>query len=68
MYIGRVLISLDLLENAAEEALQAGALGIVEERGGRVLFDKLALIHEQAAAAHFTGKAHTWVTTTMVMS
>ena len=46
------------VQNLAEEQPGALMLRIVEEFGGRILFDDLALVHEDDAVCDLTGKAH----------
>ncbi|QTK78568.1 6-Pyruvoyl-Tetrahydropterin Synthase [Agrobacterium tumefaciens] len=46
------------MQDLAEEQPGALVLGIVEEFGGRILFDDLALVHEDDAVCDLAGKAH----------
>lgn len=46
------------MQNLAEEQPCALVLRIVEEFGGRILFDDLALVHEDDAVCDLAGKAH----------
>ena len=53
-------------QHLAEEVLQPGILGAVEQLCGAALLQDLALGHETPGRRP-PGKAHSWVTTAMVM-
>eukprot|EP01032_Pedospumella_encystans_P002102 gene2102-2462_t len=46
------------VQDLAQEQLGALVLRIVEEFGRRILFDDLALVHEDDAVGDLAGKAH----------
>jgi len=53
-----MIFPIRLVQDLAEEQLGAFVLRIVKELGRRVLFDDLALVHEDDTVGDLTGKPH----------